>query len=573
MDNVNLNDMMDGTPRRSTTIIDLTNGDGGNVSSESTNGAKAIPVSSGPIDKDTIVPLDVNSILPKREPTPNPMENSMMAELDAAIDRECASISDRMDAIIQAQNEEIEKEEAEKENAAQEAQDAFAITGSTSTDAEDDTFGLYDDDISMDVADNDVDSRATRFSPIMNNDNKTSADNDTSYESTNTPNEVVVNTNNNDNKIDANTVNILDNFNDDDLFEPDDETSDTNSSNEQSTDELLKDLKGQIKDKISPIRKKFDLSKFTITQKSISAQKVMKLAVKTHQNVADWVMYSANRSISMTGLSGPEILKLNPENSNRNRLNTFRDMYRVIYDHVFDGNKPEFETWLKQVRFADLQHIYFALYMATFGGSNFINYSCPKCNKLFIKDVRFEDMVEYADDETRSKVKAMLKMDTTSPSNDSYEAELIQVSDTYVFAIKSPSIWNVIIETASLSDQFLEKHSDLIDMVTYIDAIYIIDADNNSLIPVDTKPDHNDQAKTSARRIKAFYDIISTLNSEDYYGLRAAINECEEDASKVTYKIPACTCPECSAEIKDNTDITPDSMLFTRHQLAAIGNM
>ena len=127
-------------------------------------------------------------------------------------------------------------------------------------------------------------------------------------------------------------------------------------------------------------------------------------------------------------------------------------------------------------------------------------------------------------------------------------------------------------ETASLSEQFLEKYADLIDMVAYIDAAYIIDSTNEVLIPVDTKPDPNDMAKTSARRIKAMYEIISTLSSEEYYALRAAINELDEDATKVSYKIPGCTCPACNAEIPANIDVSPDTMLFTRHQLAAIAN-
>ena len=210
--------------------------------------------------------------------------------------------------------------------------------------------------------------------------------------------------------------------------------------------------------------------------------------------------------------------------------------------------------------------------MATFGGSNFVTYTCPHCNKVFIKDITFEDMVIYKDENVRNKVRGILKSDTTTKS-DTYDVELAQISDSYVFGFRAPSVWNVIIETASLSDKFLEKHADLIDVVSYIDAIYVIDNDNNTLVPVDVRPDPNDQAKSSARRVKAFYDIIRTLNSEDYYTLRAKIAEFDEATDNVTYQIPASTCPDCATEIPANTDIGPDAMLFTRHQLAAIGNM
>lgn len=602
-ENVNLNDLMDTPEGRSTTVFDMTAGKGAiqQSSTETEQQAgkpamKAVPVNSGPIDMSTVKPININSILPKREPKQNAMEANMMADLDAAIDRECANITKFHQQLFAKQEEERQAAEDAEEEKILAAQDDFALNGTIRSDENDDSYGLYDDKKDNDVMydTSNTETRPMRFN-MMEEDEGTSYTTNTSIpvpvsdEKILTINEnpqpfanTEVNTTASEEVTDATPQavakenkepSILDNVNDEDLFD-DEETSVTNDP-EPSAEELLNDLKAQVKERISPKRNKLDFSKFTIAQKAISAQKVMKLAVSAHQNIADWVLPSAKRAISVTGLSGPEILKLNPENSNRNRQNTFRDMYRVIYDHVYDGNKPEFEAWLKQTRFVDLQHIYFALYMATFGGSNFINYSCPQCKKVFIKDnIDFKDMVVYANDEAKATIQSLLKMDTTSKSKDTYESTLIQVSDNYAFAIRTPSIWNVIIETASLSDQFLQKHADLIDMVAYIDSAYIIDHTNNQLIPVDTKPEPNDMAKTAARRIKAMYDIISTLSSEEFYAMRNAINEFDEFANNsVSYQIPACTCPNCATEIPANKEITPDAMLFTRHQLAAIGNM
>lgn len=599
-ENVNLNDLM-GNTGRSTTVFDMTSGKGAvQASGDATEQVKrptmqAVPVQSGPIDMSSIKPIDVNSILPKRAPKVNPIEASMMADLDAAVDRECDKITELHQQIFAKQDEERQAAEERAEDERQAAEDQFALTGVQPEEKDDYDEGLYEDD---EVSDSiTIRPPVNRFSMVDEGTNNTIASTPVSAIedgpiTINNMTHVATTKNKNAEEVDATLsapfndatiksednkpVNILDTINDEDLFDDEDEdTAITKSEDpEPSAEELLDDLKAQIKTRISPVRNGLDLTKFTIARKAISAQKVMKLAVHSHQNVADWVLPSAKRSISMTGLSGPEILKLNPENSNRNRQNTFRDMYRIIYDHVLDGNKPEFEVWLKQTRFVDLQHIYFALYMATFGGSNFINYSCPKCKKVFIQDIDFKDMVTYADDETKAKIQAMLKMDTTSKSADSYEAQMIQVSDSYVFAIRTPSIWNVIMETASLSDPFLQKHADLIDMVAYIDAAYIIDHSNMQLIPVDTKPDANDMAKTAARRIKAMYDIISTLSSEEFYALRNTLNEYDEFANNsISYKIPACTCKHCGTEIPANTEITPDAILFTRHQLAAIGNM
>lgn len=549
-ENMNLDDLMGGKRPRSTTTIDLTGSqatvNGEKIEPIKNHTIKAVPVVSGPVDTNNLRPVDIDRILPKREPAPNPIETKLMDDLDAAVDREIENITKLHEDIAAKQEEEYEAAELEREEQELSKDDEFALNGTVSAD---DGIDEYEDD---DDEDDIIDT-------IKNND-RTVAYDDHDVK--------------NDNKtFEKPKINILDNIDDDDLF---DDAADEKieNNNDAEADTLLEELKNQIKQRVEPIKKSFDLSKFTISQKAVSAQKVMKLAVQVHQNVADWVLPSAGRSISVSGLSGPEILKLNPENSNRNRQNTFRDMYRVIYDHIVDGNKPDFEVWLKQTRFVDMQHIYFALYMATFGGSNFLNYTCPKCEKVFIKDVDFKDMVMYADDETKEKINCMLKQDTTSHSSDSYNVELIQVSNSYVLGIKTPSIWNVIMETASLSEKFLDKYSDLIDMVSYIDSAYLIDEQNGMLIPVNTKPDPNDMAKTAARRIKAMYDIIATLNSEEFYALRSKINEHDEFAtSKISYKIPETICPHCATKVPENRNVTPDNMLFMRHQLAAIANM
>lgn len=547
-ENMNLDDLMGGKRPRSTTTIDLTGSqatvNGEKIEPIKNPTIKAVPVVSGPVDTNNLRPVDIDRILPKREPAPNPIETKLMDDLDAAVDREIENITKLHEDIAAKQEEEYEAAELEREEQELSKDDEFALNGTVSAD---DGIDEYEDD---DDEDDIIDT-------IKNNDRIVAYDDHDVK---------------NDNKtFEKPKINILDNIDDDDLF---DDAADEKIENNNDADTLLEELKNQIKQRVEPIKKSFDLSKFTISQKAVSAQKVMKLAVQVHQNVADWVLPSAGRSISVSGLSGPEILKLNPENSNRNRQNTFRDMYRVIYDHIVDGNKPDFEVWLKQTRFVDMQHIYFALYMATFGGSNFLNYTCPKCEKVFIKDVDFKDMVMYADDETKEKINCMLKQDTTSHSNDSYNIELIQVSNSYVLGIKTPSIWNVIMETASLSEKFLDKYSDLIDMVSYIDSAYLIDEQNGMLIPVNTKPDPNDMAKTAARRIKAMYDIIATLNSEEFYALRSKINEHDEFAtSKISYKIPETICPHCATKVPENRNVTPDNMLFMRHQLAAIANM
>lgn len=618
--NVGLSDVMEGnTPRHNTTIIDVTKGkvepekeNNEEVATNKTEEAApkkkksvvAVTDENTTIDSETVQEVNPFDILPKKEVKVETYNDTLMNALDMAVDREKKSITKRIDALYDKMEEEQREIAEEKDIARMEKEDAETMNEASSVinNIDDgDDYG-YDDEDDIDISAAPEYANKTSLKLDLDDDHTEKDVNTTEEDSVDESKAIVaeevveetkavakdeekpvVEEKKEEKKVvikeevkpNETTSSILDGIDDSELFDDTEETSD-DSSDDDEAEKQFEELKSEVKKKINPIRKVFDLSKFTIAQKSMNAQKVMKLAIQSHQNVADWVLYSQNRPISLSGLSGPEILKLNPENSNRNRLNTFRDMYRIIYDHVIDANKPEFETWLKQIHFVDIQHIYFGLYMATFGGSNFITYSCTnnKCNNVFIKDVKFEDMIKYKDDSVKNKVKEILKKDTTTPvDKDTYEAELYQVSDNYVFAIKNPTIWNVIMETATLSDRFLANHADLIDLVSYIDKIYLVDAKNSKLIPIDTKPDPNDQAKTSARRIRTFYDIISTLNSQDFYNLRAKITEFDKLSDELTYQIPAATCPKCATEIPANTDVVPENMLFTRHQLAAIGNM
>ncbi len=362
-----------------------------------------------------------------------------------------------------------------------------------------------------------------------------------------------------------------DNLDEDDSNETEDQTPDApdlEDMTEEERQKVIDTLKSQIKTNISPI-KKFDLDKFKIKKKPVSISTIMKIT-KAESNIADWILPVAKRPISCSAVSGTEIIKLNPNNSNRNRLNTYKDIYKIIYDHIVDNNKPEFEAWLKSTAYHDLEHYYFCIYKATFGKNNFINRECsnPKCKNNFIADINLDDMVKYADDDSKKLVKKIFEHDTTTKDHE-IEADLIQISDNYAVSLIMPTIWSVIIETASLSEQFLEKYADMIDIYSFIDEIFYIDAENEELVPVDFKPVANDQTKTIANKIRVCYNIINSLSSDQYVTLVGYIREMDSNNSTISYQIPECTCPKCNSKV-EATPATADELLFTRHQLGAI---
>ena len=178
---------------------------------------------------------------------------------------------------------------------------------------------------------------------------------------------------------------------DDDEDEEDEEISYEEEQAKIKEKKQFNQLKSVISDSISPVKNVINLSDFKIAKKPISVSKV--LATKKQKTVVDWVLYNSGRSISMSEFEGFEIESLNPRNVNKNKLSTLRDMYKTIYEHVVDENKPKtLEGWLKTVKFSDLDHLYFAVYMASFLGSNKIPYNCtdPECGEVFMSEFEMQ---------------------------------------------------------------------------------------------------------------------------------------------------------------------------------------
>ena len=335
----------------------------------------------------------------------------------------------------------------------------------------------------------------------------------------------------------------------------------------KSEEEMLDELRTAIRSHSNSIKKKINLRDFKIADTPISASQVATFSIKD-VNQADWVLPNAKRVITVRGLSGPELFAMNPQNSNKNKINTFRQIYGIIYRHVVSKKPKTFDEWLKITRFSDIDHIYAALHRATFAGSNFIHYECPECHHIFVHDYDFEkDMVVYNDDKAKAKIQNIFRSNDTSIPD--YDVELNQISDRYVVGLKDPSIWNMVMETAALSDDFLSKYEDLIDTMSFIDSIYLIDEDSGVLRPVDFGYDKNNPAKSTARKITILSDIIRTLSSDNYFALRGYIAKLFSSSNDIRYQIPGSKCPKCGHEINPEPSEAM-RILFTRHQLGAL---
>lgn len=533
----------------------------------------SIKVVNAKFDPSTAKEFDINT-LEKRKPEKSEFEKEIMDDLDKAVAREKESITERINAITEMQRKEFEEQMAAKEEAEykrEETEDNQSLK--VSVKEEDiDWDNLFDDEEKeTEIKAAEKRSPITRYveedtaqytAPNSNlepakidrevEEDNLDIDEDTTV--TDTIEEVVE-----DPKPIASSNEISDDLDKDLAAEIGEEVPDTDS--------IMKRFAENVKERIAPITKRFNLNDFTVGESPITCLDIKMMGL-SHVSVADHFLPNAGKIISCSALSGSELMAMNPENSNRSRLNTLKDIYSIMYKHVVSEKPKTFDEWLKTTRFNDLEHIYFALYKATFGGSNFMTYECPnkKCQDVFIEDVSFEDMINYADDEIKTKMQAIMSSGDSSITP--YEIVRQQISNNLAIGIRNPSIYNVVIEVSGLSDSFLEKYQDLMDIIVFIDNIYYIDYEHQVLEPVDFMPDKNNIAKTIARRIKIIADILRSLPSDNYFELRKAVADAFPSLAGVTYKIPAATCKKCGTQIPERV-IGAQELLFMRHQLGA----
>ena len=77
-----------------------------------------------------------------------------------------------------------------------------------------------------------------------------------------------------------------------------------------------------------------------------------------------------------------------------------------------------------------------------------------------------------------------------------YVSEVTQISDKIAIGFRDPSIYTMIFEPIRLDEKFLNKYRDPIAIISYIDNIYYINAENQTLSPINYKIDTNNMAKT-----------------------------------------------------------------------------
>ena len=558
---------------------------------QSVNEGPRLKVVQAKFDESTAKKFDINT-LEKRPAPPNKYEQDMMADLDRAVEEEKKSISQRIKAVYDKQYEEA-LNGMTREDVGRIVQNSK--DGETDGDYDSLLEGKYEGDYKPEPTEqSSVDEIMPKKYIIP--DEKPSEVEEDQDEEVKIKGEIQEDTENVDNTVrtirheppassdDEDDEDLGDYASDFDFADSDDESSNSSSDNSNSNsidsdldadlenesgpdnDEIFEEFKKEIKSKVTPIKNKINLANFSINDNKVSPSTIHMTI--SDISVADYALPNAKRIVTCSALSGPEMLRMNPQNSTRNRINTLREIYNIIYHHIESKKPSTFDEWLKVTRWSDLDHIYFCLYKATFAGSSFMNYECPnnKCRHAFIEDKNFDDYIVYDNEDIKAEMDKILRSgDDSISSND---IVMQQISDDYVVGLRNPSIWNVVMETATLSNEFLDKYEELIDVISYIDSVFIINRKFMTLDPIDLKPDPKNIAKSNARRIKILADVLRTLPSDNYYDLRYQITTSFPAVTGIRYRIPDAVCPKCGTKI-EGINIEAQQLLFMRHQLGA----
>lgn len=339
---------------------------------------------------------------------------------------------------------------------------------------------------------------------------------------------------------------------------------DKKKKEKEENDKELKELAKQYRSMLGHEDNVVDLTKFKISKKPQSVSKFLSLP-NTETKMAVWGLYNEGRAIAMTEASGAEIQAAAQVTGNEDVDNA--RTYSFLHKHVVDKNKGNFEDYISKISIYDISHWAFALYRATYAGANYISYACPHCQHKFLKDIDVKTMVKFKDDKVKERMKAIINKDINSKRT--YSQKLIAINNRLVLAISIPSIYKMVFEQNVLSAEFRRNHSDLMNILSYVDDIYKIDSETKMLYPVDTKPDADDHDLTVKRRLATFGKILMGLTSDEYSAMEAKVYEYLEPFNNddgITYVIPEVECPECHGKIEE-TPMHPLRMLFMRHQL------
>lgn len=349
--------------------------------------------------------------------------------------------------------------------------------------------------------------------------------------------------------------------------DPEESDEESNAENEQ----VLNHLRKLATERIKPASTKLDISSFTVAKKATADIGYVTRAKENR--VSKWVLPGQEQIVLMKEFSGVELQTL-LENMEENSVTSLTRRYRMIYEHIVSPKPETFEKWVKSTPAADLDHYYFAIFIASYKGANYLPADCvnTQCTEgsFISEDINIMDMVKFEDDETKKKFKTIYTEETAIANKEGiYLTETVPISDKIAIGFKEPTLYSFI-EPLNVDDRFRRRYENIINIIPYIDEVYMINAEAQQIIPVDYTRVVNSPGKNIKNRIRKYSNIINTLTPDQFNNISAYVNDfIPRLASKIHYVEPELTCPYCGTT-KPETETTAENLVFTRYQLGAL---
>ena len=341
------------------------------------------------------------------------------------------------------------------------------------------------------------------------------------------------------------------------------------AAQEEEEQESINHLRDLAIERLKPISKRLDISSFTVAKKPV--RNLSNLLSQTTVKAAKWVLPNQQCIVLMKEFLGSELESMRANSEDNRNLSMLFRKYRAVYDHIVSKKPATYEAWLKSTPFSDIDHYMFAVYISSFKGANYLPADCQEknCGESFLtNDIPILDMVKFKDDDTKKKFINLYQSETQTNGKGLYLSEIIPLSERIAIGFKEPSIYGYF-ESISIDDRFRAKYASIIDLIPYIDSLYIIDGTN--LLPVGYKIYADNVNKSIRSKIATYAKILSTLSVDEFTPIRSYIREIMERGNQISYIYPSVTCPKCGKATRE-IPATAEELVFIRYQLGALAN-
>ena len=328
-------------------------------------------------------------------------------------------------------------------------------------------------------------------------------------------------------------------------------------------------------ERLNPVALNLNLSSFTIAKK---AKADVKNVFKSYKaKISKWVLYNQKCTVHMKEFSGSELeTMMEYYQASRRSSDAMRRMFQMIYEHIVSAKPANFETWLKVTPYSDLDNYFFAIYIASFNGANYIPVDCTnkECGKSYITDNMdiMSSMVHFDTKEERDKFTELYKSETKAISSGLYASEIVPLTNQIAIGFKEASLWDII-EINGVDQATANEFSSIIEYIPYIDNLYLIDIEHQSLTPIAYKEYPDNPQKNTRSRIKKYNSIFNAMSIDEFTPVKAYVSALLDKTSRgISYVFPETTCPECG-HVNPEKPIaqgTVADMVFTRCQLGAL---